>query len=124
MLPKDLPPFPAARKYFCRWRDLRLLEQVRHHLLLEARKAAGRSPQPTESGAISGYGAGRKVKGRKRHIPTDTEGFLVTARVHAADVRDRDGARLSSPKRAFVSPGCAASWPVADMPGTNHAARP
>ena len=74
--------------------------------------------------AISGYGAGRKVNGRKRHIPTDTEGFLVPACVHAADVRDRDGTRLSPPKRATVSPGCAASWPVADMPGTNYAARP
>jgi transposase len=66
MLPKDIPPFPAARKYFCRWRDPGLLEQVRHHFLFEAREAAGRSPQPaagvidsqsmksTESGAISG----------------------------------------------------------------------
>jgi len=68
MLPKDIPPFPAARKFFCRWRDLGLLEQVRHHFLFEAREAAGRSPQPTESGAISGYGAGRKVNGRSRPL--------------------------------------------------------
>ena len=91
MLSKDIPPVSAVQKYVCRWRDPGLLEQVRHHLLLEAREAAGRAPQPTESGAISGYHAGKKVKGRKRHILIDTEGFLVPVRVHAADVRDRDG---------------------------------
>jgi putative transposase len=104
MLPKDFPPFSTVQKYFYRWRDLRLLEQISHHLLFEAREAAGRSPQPTagvidsqsvkttESGGISGYDAGKKVKGRKRHILTDTEGFLVAALVHAADIQDRDGA--------------------------------
>jgi putative transposase len=104
MLPKDFPPFSTVQKYFYRWRDLRLLEQISHHLLFEAREAAGRSPQPTagvidsqsvkttESGGISGYDAGKKVKGRKRHILTDTQGFLVAALVHAADIQDRDGA--------------------------------
>jgi putative transposase len=104
MLPKDFPPFSTVQKYFYRWRDLRLLEQISHHLLFEAREVAGRSPQPTagvidsqsvkttESGGISGYDAGKKVKGRKRHILTDTQGFLVAALVHAADIQDRDGA--------------------------------
>jgi len=32
------------------------------------------------------------VKGRKRHILTDTIGLLVGAIVHPADVQDRDGA--------------------------------
>ena len=32
------------------------------------------------------------MKGRKRHILTDTGGLLVAAVVHAADVQDRDGA--------------------------------
>ena len=32
------------------------------------------------------------MKGRKRHILPDTQGFLVTALVHAADIQDRDGA--------------------------------
>jgi hypothetical protein len=36
--------------------------------------------------------AGKKVKGRKRHIVTDTDGNLLAARVHTADVQDRDGA--------------------------------
>ena len=35
---------------------------------------------------------GKKVKGRKRHIVTDTGGLLLAAQVHAADIQDRDGA--------------------------------
>ena len=38
--------------------------------------------------------AAKKVKGRKRHIVTDTGGLLVGAEVHPADVQDRDGAVL------------------------------
>lgn len=104
MLPKDFPPFSTVQKYFYWFRDDRLLEKINHQLLFTCREARGRRPQPsagvidsqsvktTESGGIAGYDAGKKVKGRKRHILTDTEGFLVTALVHAADVQDRDGA--------------------------------
>jgi transposase len=38
-----------------------------------------------------GYDAGKKVKGKKRHILVDTQGLLMHALVHAADVQDRDG---------------------------------
>src|SRR3954466_11710442 len=38
-----------------------------------------------------GYDAGKKVKGKKRHILVDTEGLLMHAIVHAGDVQDRDG---------------------------------
>jgi putative transposase len=34
------------------------------------------------------------VKGRKRHLLVDTEGFLLKVVVSAANVQDRDGARL------------------------------
>ena len=40
-----------------------------------------------------GYDAGKKVKGRKRHITTDTLGLLLSCEVHGADVQDRDGAK-------------------------------
>jgi putative transposase len=35
--------------------------------------------------------AGKKIKGKKRHILVDTQGFLMHAIVHAADIQDRDG---------------------------------
>src|SRR4051812_679361 len=38
-----------------------------------------------------GYDAGKKIKGKKRHILVDTQGLLMHAIVHAAKVQDRDG---------------------------------
>jgi hypothetical protein len=52
------------------------------------------SVKTTESGGVRGYDAGKKVKGRKRHIITDTNGFLVHAIIHSADIQDRDGAPI------------------------------
>ncbi len=39
-----------------------------------------------------GYDAGKKTKGRKRHIITDTLGLLLKVDVHSAGIQDRDGA--------------------------------
>ncbi len=34
------------------------------------------------------------MKGRKRHIVVDTQGLLLAVVVHAANIQDRDGAKL------------------------------
>src|SRR5882724_10998019 len=43
---------------------------------------------------LPGYDAGKKIKGKKRHVLVDTEGLLLWAIVHAADIQDRDGGVL------------------------------
>jgi transposase len=50
----------------------------------------------------SGYDAGKKIKGRKRHILVDTLGLLLSVAVHSADIQDRDGAALVLDKRTRV----------------------
>ena len=106
MLPKEFPPFTTVQGYFYNWRDNGLFENINFHLLLQAREAASREASPsagvidsqsvktTESGGPRGYDAAKKIKGRKRHIVTDTGGLLVGAEVHPADIQDRDGAVL------------------------------
>ena len=48
----------------------------------------------TESGGPRGYDAGKRIKGRKRHILTDTLGLVLDVVVHTADIQDRDGGPL------------------------------
>ena len=59
-------------------------------------RSSTRRPQGVlKKGALldpSGYDAGKKIKGRKRHILVDTLGLLLSVVVHPADVQDRDGA--------------------------------
>jgi hypothetical protein len=61
------------------------------------------SVKTTESGGICGYDAGKKIKGRKRHILTDTCGYLVYTVIHGADIQDRDGAPLVRKSRMLVA---------------------
>jgi transposase len=106
LLPNDFPPVSTVQGYFYQWRDDGIWERINHALVMAAREAMGREASPTagiidsqsakttEAGGPRGYDAGKKVKGRKRHILTDTNGFLVEAVVHTADIQDRDGAPL------------------------------
>jgi putative transposase len=53
------------------------------------------SVKTTESGGICGYDAGKKIKGRKRHVIVDTLGLIIKVVVHSADLQDRQGAILA-----------------------------
>lgn len=44
---------------------------------------------------IKGYDGAKKVNGRKRHIITDTQGFILSCYVGAANENDRDGIKIA-----------------------------
>lgn len=103
-LPKDFPPVSTVRGYFYTWAKDGTWLKINHALVMVSRERDGREASPTagvidsqsvkttESGGPRGYDAGKKIKGRKRHIVTDTHGHLVGLQVHPADIQDRDGA--------------------------------
>ena len=65
---------------------------------MESPTAAIIDSQSVRTGAeareMVGYDAGKRVKGRKRHLVTDTLGLVLRIEVHSAGVQDRDGAAL------------------------------
>jgi putative transposase len=105
-LPKDFPPFKTVYHYFREWTLDGTIEKIHDILRRAVRKQAGKPETPTagsidsqsvkttSNGGARGYDAGKKTKGRKRHICVDTLGLIWSLVVHEAHIQDRDGAKL------------------------------
>ena len=105
LLPKDFPPKSTVHHYFKRFRLDGTWASIHDGLYCQTRDLEGREESPTfaiidsqsvktgpEARGDTGYDAGKKIKGRKRHILVDTLGLLLKADVHSAGIQDRDGA--------------------------------
>ncbi len=104
MLPKHFPLWQNVYRTFRRWSEQGKFEQMHDRLRSQWREREARATAPTAAvldaqstrgsppGGDTGYDAGKKVKGRKRHLVVDTLGLLLAVSVTAANVQDRDGA--------------------------------
>jgi putative transposase len=104
LLPKSFPPWRGVYKAFSRWAGAGTFEAMHDRLRQQWRDRVGRNPEPTAAvidaqstrstaqGGMTGFDAGKKVKGRKRHLVVDTLGLLLAVTVTSAGVQDRDAA--------------------------------
>jgi len=100
MLPKSFPPWQTVYGRFRTWADNGTWEKLTRTIREKLRVELGRKPTPSAgvidsqsvltgpSGGAVGYDAGKHIRGRKRHLVVDTEGFLVAAVVTPANVQD------------------------------------
>jgi transposase len=124
MLPHDFPPYKTVYDYYATWGKDGTAEAIHDLLRRTVRAQAGRSPGPsaalvdaqsvTTSGNVpessQGIDAGKKIKGRKRHIATGTLGLLLAVLVTAASVQDTPGGRAVVAGLAARRPSVTRTW--------------
>jgi transposase len=104
LLPKTFPDWRGVYKAFTGWARAGVFEAMHDRLRGQWRERIGRAAEPTiaiidaqstrstAQGGNTGFDAGKKVKGRKRHLVVDTLGLLLAVTITSAGVQDRDAA--------------------------------
>jgi putative transposase len=106
MMPINFPKWQLVYYYFRKWESYGIIENVHDTIHEKVRVGMGKEPSPSlglmDSQSVKtssmtlekGYDGNKKVNGRKRHIITDTLGFLMAIVIHDANINDREGAKL------------------------------
>ena len=123
-LPHDFPPYKTVYDYYAKWEADGTTQQVHDLLRDKTRRAHGRSAEPTAAvvdaqsvktsanvpETSQGIDVGKKIKGRKRHLVTDTLGLVLAVLITAANVHDTTGGKLLLDDVAANYPGVTKVW--------------
>ena len=105
LLPKEFPAWQTVYHVFRKWARDHVWEGLNARLRAVVRARAGKRSRPTAAildsqsvksdphGGAVGYDAGKKIKGRKRHLLVDTLGLLLGVHVTPASTPEREGAQ-------------------------------
>jgi transposase len=107
LLPHDFPPYKVVHAYFGKWAKDGTTQKIHDQLRGRVREQAGRSAEPTaailDAQAVKtssnvpehdqGVDVGKQIKGRKRHMATDTLGWILAIVITAASVQDTNGGK-------------------------------
>lgn len=105
-LPHESPNFNSVYYHYNKWCWDETWQAINTALWEQVREAAGRERQPslaiidsqsvktTAVGGAHAFDGAKKVNGRKRHILVDTMGNLLSVVIHAANIGERDGAKV------------------------------
>ena len=115
MLPVHFGPWQTVYWWFRRLMRRFLFQTVHDLCVMLDREAAERNASPSggvidsqsvkaPSAESRGYDAGKKIKGRKRHIVVDTDGRLLMVNLTTADISDSAGGQI-------VLDGVRKRWP-------------
>src|ERR1700677_478300 len=105
LLPKDFGPWQTVYGYFRQWSQDWTWTFIHDTLRDWLRYTEGRNVAPTsaiidsqsvktpDQAGERGYDAGKKIKGRKRHVAVDVLGLVLAIMITPAAVQDRDAAK-------------------------------
>lgn len=106
LLPSHFPPWQTVYWWFRKLLRRFLFRTIHDIMVMIDRELQGREASPSagvlDSQTVKapnapgggGYDAGKKIKGRKRHIAVDTDGHLLMLNLTTADIQDAAGAEL------------------------------
>ena len=104
-LPQNFPPWKTVYHIFRKWTLNHTWEAIHARLRARVREKAGKRSRPTAAildsqsvksdphGGEVGYDAGKRIKGRKRHLLVDTLGLILGIFVTPASTPEREGAQ-------------------------------
>lgn len=123
-LPHDFPPHKTVYDYYAKWEADGTTCRVHDLLRDKTRRAHGRAAQPSAAvmdaqsvktsanvaETSQGIDASKQIKGRKRHLITDTLGLVLAVIVTAASVHDSTGGKQLLDDLAATHPSVAKVW--------------